>query len=357
MTRIENLREKLPKGFGAAIIIDGNNRYYFTEFRSSAGALVVTQDSSYFFTDFRYSEVAKSTVKGSEVAMAENLAKDVAKLVAEKGIKNVMMENCITVATADDYKKELGEGVVVDLTKTLTKATEECRMIKEDSELALMQKAQDISDDAFEYTLKQIKVGMSEREIMLILEGKMRELGAQDIAFDSIVVSGEKGSLPHGVPGERKVQKGDMITFDFGAKYNGYCTDITRTIAIGEISDEQREIYEIVKEAQQAGVDALKEGANGKALDKIARDIITDKGYGDYFGHGLGHSLGLYVHEEPRLSKISDAVMAAGMVVTVEPGIYLPGKYGVRIEDSCIVAKDGCRPLSRITKELITIEG
>ncbi len=354
MTRVEKLRRTLPKDFGAALILNGSNRFYLTGFRSSAGLAVITQTDAYFYTDSRYIEMAKRTINNFNIIETAKPAEAVAELLNENKITSCLMENVITVAEADRYKNEL-DGLKIDLSSRLVNAILSCREIKDELEIATIEKAQQITDDAFEQTLKEIKQGMTEREVMLILEGNMLKLGAEDAAFDSIIVSGENGSLPHGVPGDRKLQSGDMVTMDFGAKYGGYCTDMTRTIAIGEISQEQRNIYEIVKDAQLAGVDALKPNVRCADVDKVSRDVITKKGFGEMFRHGLGHSLGIDIHEDPRLAPASNDKTRIGMVLTVEPGIYIPEKYGVRIEDSCIVTETGCRPLSRITKELITI--
>ncbi len=354
MTRIEKLKERLPKDFGAAIVIDGHSRFYLTGFRSSAGALVVLPQGNFFLTDSRYIEMARRTVTGCEISEVTKFSESVGAILKKHGVKNCMMENTITVKMADQFKKDL-DGVSIDLSDTLVEAVLACRELKDEAELKLIAKAQDISDTAFELTLKEIAVGMTEQELKLTLENHMRRLGADDIAFDTIAVSGANGSLPHGVPSDKKLQNGDLVTIDFGAKYKGYCTDITRTIAIGEIGEEQRKIYEVVKEAQETAVQNLRPGADCLEMDKIARDIITENGFGEMFRHGLGHSLGIEIHEEPRLSPTAKRTVMEGMVLTVEPGIYLPEKYGVRIEDSCVVTKDGCRPLSRITKELITI--
>ncbi len=355
MNRIDGLRAKLPKDFDAAIIVNTHNRFYLTGFRSSAGALIVLAKNAYFLTDSRYIEMAGRTIEGCDISETADFAEGVAKVLKENGVKKVMMENTMSVKQADKFKAKFDD-IDVDLTDSLVEAVLACRELKDEVELAYITKAQEISDDAFEMMLKEVKVGMTEMQLKLILENNMRVLGADDIAFDTIAVSGANGSLPHGVPGDRKLQKGDLVTIDFGAKYKGYCTDITRTIAIGQISDEQRKVYEVVKKAQITAVQNLRPGADCRGLDKIARDIISDEGYGEMFRHGLGHSLGLEIHEEPRLSPTIDRCVLEGMVLTVEPGIYLPEKFGVRIEDSCVVTKDGCRPLSRITKELITIE-
>ncbi len=351
-SRIDNLKKRLPDT--VAVVLNAHNRYYLTDFRSSAGALIILPDKSYFLTDSRYIEMAKKTVLNCEVCEAVDLVKEIGKLFDKNGITRCMMEDIITVRQASKFKLAL-EKVEIDTSSTLNDAILACREIKDDVEISYIEMAQDITDTAFELTLKELKIGMSEWEVKLVLEGHMRRLGAEDIAFDTIAVSGENSSLPHGVPGERLLQNGDFLTLDFGAKYRGYCTDITRTVAIGAVDEEHIKVYNIVKRAQSEALRALAPGKLCNTVDAVARDIIKNEGYGDYFGHGLGHSLGIEIHEEPRLSPLCKKEVVKGMILTVEPGIYLPGKFGVRIEDSCVVTDDGARPLSRITKELIVV--
>ncbi len=338
----------------AAVVLNTHNRYYLTGFHSSAGALVILPEKSYFLTDSRYIEMADSVVTDCEVSEVVDLAKGVAEIFERHGIKRCMMEDIITVKQASKFELALPK-VMIDISEELNDAILACREIKDETEIGNIEKAQEITDTAFELTLKELKPGMSEWEVKLTLEGHMRRLGAENIAFDTIAVSGEKSSLPHGVPGERLLQNGDFLTLDFGAKYNGYCTDITRTVAIGPIDEEQIKVYNIVKQAQETALAALAPGKICSDVDAIARDIIKENGYDEYFRHGLGHSLGIEIHEDPRLSSLCKKTVLKGMVLTVEPGIYLPGKFGVRIEDSCVVTDDGARPLSRITKELITV--
>ena len=229
------------------------------------------------------------------------------------------------------------------------------RVVKDGAELALMQKAFDISCEAFDHILGFIKPGLSEKQIELALNFKMYELGAEALAFNTIVASGPNGSLPHAIPGERKVESGDMITLDFGAKYQGYCADMTRTVAVGKPKDEMRRIYGIVLRAQTTAQDALAPGKNCVDIDRIARNIIAGEGYGQFFGHGLGHSLGIDVHEDPRLSPVSQAKLETNLVITVEPGIYVPGLGGVRIENSCVITDTAARSLVSAPRELIIL--
>jgi len=224
--------------------------------------------------------------------------------------------------------------------------------VKDEEELKAIQHACDITCEAFEYICTYIKPGMTERQVQLALDYKMLELGAQDMAFSTIVASGENGSLPHAVPGDRVIKSGDLVTMDFGAKVDGYCSDMTRTVAVGEPSDKLREIYGIVLRAQEAAQAALAPGKNCADMDKIARDIIAEAGYGECFGHSLGHGVGIDIHEEPRLSSRSTDVLAPGHIVTVEPGIYVPGLGGVRIENTCVITDDGYKALCSASKEL-----
>ena len=200
-----------------------------------------------------------------------------------------------------------------------------------------------------------MKPGMTELEAAAELEYLMKQEGAEDLSFNTIVASGLNSSMPHAIPGTKQFEKGDFITFDFGCKYKGYCSDMTRTVVLGKASDKQKEIYNVVLKAQLAGLDALKAGKSGASVDKVARDIIADAGYGEYFGHGLGHSVGLFIHENPRLSPSDDTILKENMIETVEPGIYVPGLGGVRIEDMVVVTKEGHINLAHSPKELIEL--
>ncbi len=233
---------------------------------------------------------------------------------------------------------------------------EKLRTIKDDSELAIMQDAANLADRAFEHILGFIKPGVSEKAIALELEVYMRSQGATSSSFDTIVASGERSALPHGVASDRIIGRDEFVKLDYGAYYNGYCSDITRTVVVGKPSDKHREIYEIVREAQQYALDHLQPGMTGKEGDALTRDIITRYGYGEYFGHGTGHGLGMEIHEAPRLSLTGDIVLVPGMTVTVEPGIYLPGFGGVRIEDDIVMTDKGIRILTGSPKQLIVLD-
>jgi Xaa-Pro aminopeptidase len=229
------------------------------------------------------------------------------------------------------------------------------RIIKTANEVENIRTAQRITEEALSETLKLINDRITEKDLALELEYRMRKKGADGISFDLITISGKKTSMPHGVPGDRKIQKGDFITMDFGVIYQGYCSDMTRTVALGHATEEMKKVYDTVLQAQLAGIAATKAGVTGKQIDAAARQVITDAGYGDYFGHGYGHSLGMEVHESPNCNPKGETPMAENMVTSAEPGIYLPGKFGVRIEDVVVFTKDGCEILTASPKNLIII--
>ncbi|MNV34070.1 putative peptidase [compost metagenome] len=237
----------------------------------------------------------------------------------------------------------------------VSQAVEKLRMFKDEEELAVLRRAADLADDTFRHILKVIKPGMTERDVDLEMEFYMRSHGATASSFDTIVASGERSAMPHGVASEKVIQKGDIVTFDFGALLDGYCSDITRTIAVGDPGAKLKEIYEIVLESQLYALEHIKPGMTGREADALARDIIASKGYGDAFGHSLGHGLGMEVHEWPRLSMRSDDVLEPGMVVTVEPGIYVPGLGGVRIEDDVVVTATGVEKLTHSSKDFTVL--
>ena len=232
---------------------------------------------------------------------------------------------------------------------------EKIREVKDEAEIQLIQKASDIVDETFEYILTVAKAGMTEQQLKAKLESKMLELGAEGTSFDTIVASGVRGALPHGVASDKVINHGEMITLDFGAYYKGYSSDITRTFAIGEPDPQLKEIYNIVLEANLKGIEAAKKGITGKALDAVARDYITEKGYGDAFGHSLGHGIGLDVHEGPNLSRKSETELDVNNCVTIEPGIYIDGLGGVRIEDDILIKENGCERFTKCTKNLIIL--
>ncbi len=353
MSRLAKLRaEVAAAGVDAIMIMRPENRRYISGFHGSAGTLVVSQRRAYLLTDFRYIEQAKVQAPEFEVVRIGEPGVDALRdLLQADEIKSLGFEqDFVSYAQYEDLKQRLSVQLV-----PLSGIVEKLRLVKDETEIAHMQRATEIAEAAFEQVLPEIKVGRSELEIALDLEFAMRRLGAEGVAFPIIAASGPRSSLPHGRPTERVLQAGDFLTLDFGAISGGYCSDMTRTVVLGRPSDKQREIYNIVLEAQLKAQKAVCPGLPGKELDQVARDIITEAGYGEYFGHSLGHGVGLQVHEGPRASKTSTDVLQPGMIVTIEPGIYLPGWGGVRIEDMVLVTETGYHNFNSHDKELIII--
>lgn len=352
--RLDKLRKRLAtQGLEALLIGSGYNRQYISGFTGSAGWVLVTASKSWFLTDFRYTVQAAEQVQGFDIVEhGPDPIATVGELLRGEGISSLGFEQEHAVyAQFVKWGKTL-EGITLVPTPGLV---EELRMIKDESELSIMQEAADLADRAFQYIQGLIKPGMKESDIALELEVFLRTGGADSSCFDTIVASGERSALPHGVASSRIIGSNEFVKLDFGALYNGYCSDITRTVAVGEVSDKHREIYDIVLEAQLHALDHIRPGMTGKEADALARDVIAKYGYGDCFGHSLGHGLGMEVHEQPGLSKRSDTVLKPGMVVTVEPGIYMPGFGGVRIEDDVVITDSGIRILTSSTKQLIVL--
>lgn len=328
-----------------------SNIFYLSGY-TGEGLLVIGQGVKAIITDFRYVEQAQAQAPGyvvHAISNEVNHAQLAARLLFEHQITKALYEDdCLTVRAAKKLQEALGNIAL----ESLANQPEKLREIKDDSEIALISKACAISSKAFELVLHDVKPGMTEIQLKRLLENHLMDLGAQSTSFDTIVASGPNGSLPHAIPGERQLQKGDMITLDFGAKYKGYCADMTRTISLGQPEAKMLEVYNIVLEAQKASQDALAPGKLCQAMDSIARDYIKDKGYADHFGHGLGHAVGIDIHEDPRLSQKSQDALQPGHVVTVEPGIYLPGIGGVRIENTCLITETGARSLVDASREL-----
>lgn len=347
---VEKIRGFLKEG-ETALITTPYSRRYVTGFESSAGAVVISKSRAVFIIDFRYIEVAKSVIKGLDVVLQGKLYEQIAEIA---GTDKILCENIVTVAELGEFGRRLS-GNKVEPSEKLSDLLYELRAIKTPEELEYMDKAQQITDYAFSEILKFIRAGMTELEVAAELEYTMKKQGAVEFAFQTICVSGENSSKPHGVPGLRRLQDGDFLTMDFGARYNGYCSDMTRTVAIGHVTEEMRKVYGLVLKAQLDTLAAAKPGVKGSQLDKVARDIIYNAGYEGCFGHGLGHSVGLEIHENPRASAACDTELLAGMLMTVEPGIYLEGRFGVRIEDMVVLTENGCRDFTRSPKELIIL--
>ncbi len=354
ISRIKGLQKSLEKG-EAALIFDPSNRFYFTGFRSSAGIVAVTETKAVFLIDFRYVEKAKSVVTSAEVVLSTNMYKQLCEFLKCEGVKRVYLENESIDLAAFLKLKEVLSGIEISTENKIQRAITELRTLKRDEEIACIKAAQEITDETFSYILDRIKIGKTEREIALEMEFFARKNGSEGVAFDFIVVSGKNSSLPHGVPTEKPLEKGDFLTMDFGARVGGYCSDMTRTVAVGEVGDKQREVYDTVLKAQSMALEKIKEGVSCKEIDAVARDYIYTHGFENCFGHGLGHSLGIDVHESPAFNTRDGSVLKRGTVMTVEPGIYLEGMFGVRIEDMVVVTKDGCENLTKSPKELIIV--
>lgn len=338
-----------------ALITSEINRRFLTGFHSSAGAVLITPEKSYFITDFRYIRAAGAAVKNMEVKEHHGMSKAILELCAEHKINTLFTEQKgMTVFDLKMYENLLS-GIKITADGFLDGQIDCMRKIKNSEQLLCVKKAQSITEKAYNEVLKTIKTGMTEREIALELEYLMKKNGAERTAFDLIVVSGENGAKPHGVPGERRICKGDFITMDIGAVYNGYHSDMTRTVAISEVSDKQKNIYDIVLSAQLAALSAVRPGVKCCDIDAAARGIITKAGFGEFFGHSTGHGVGMEIHEAPNISSSNDGVLTAGMIITDEPGIYIPGEFGVRIEDMLFVTENGCENLTNITKKPVTI--
>ncbi|AIQ64777.1 Xaa-Pro dipeptidase [Paenibacillus stellifer] len=352
--RVSKLRNVVQDhGLDAILITSGINRRYLSGFTGSSGYVLITEEEAYLLTDFRYMTQASEQSKGLKVVQhAPSFVDTVRELLPKGGNCRLGFEqDDVTYGSYASYAEALKPATLVPVSQ----AVEKLRMFKDEEELAVLRRAADLADDTFRHILKVIKPGMTERDVDLEMEFYMRSHGATASSFDTIVASGERSAMPHGVASEKVIQKGDIVTFDFGALLDGYCSDITRTIAVGDPGAKLKEIYEIVLESQLYALEHIKPGMTGREADALARDIIASKGYGDAFGHSLGHGLGMEVHEWPRLSMRSDDVLEPGMVVTVEPGIYVPGLGGVRIEDDVVVTATGVEKLTHSSKDFTVL--
>jgi Xaa-Pro aminopeptidase len=353
MEKLERLRSSFAElNIDGLLIASSYNRRYISNFTGSAGVVLISQDKALFITDFRYVEQASKQCEGFEVVQhIGSIVEEVAEQAKKLGIKKLGFEqDHLTFATYSNYEKAV-EGELVPVSGVV----EKLRLIKAPSEIKILKEAADIADAAFKHILDFIKPGKTELDVSNELEFFMRKAGATSSSFDIIVASGYRGALPHGVASDKLIESGELVTLDFGAYYKGYISDITRTVAVGEPKPQLKEIYDIVLEAQLRGMAGIKPGMTGKEADALTRDYITEKGYGENFGHSTGHGIGLEVHEGPSLSAKSDLILEPGMIVTVEPGIYVPGLGGVRIEDDTLITETGNETLTHSTKELIIL--
>lgn len=352
--RVQKIREILTeKKLDGVLISNPYNMRYISGFSGATGYLLITQRESVLFTDSRYTIQAKEESDTFAVVELKNSYTELIKEWIEKEqIKILGFEGeDVQVSTYLQWKEAFPVEELKDTGTTIALL----RSIKTEEELEKLEEAERIGDKAFSKILEIIRPGMTELEVAAHLEFWMKQYGAEGLSFDTIAASGLNSAKPHAVPGRKVMEKGDFVTMDFGCIYEGYCSDMTRTIVLGKASRKQREIYECVLHAQLEALKFIRAGKTGQEVDKVARDIITNAGYGENFGHGLGHSVGLYIHEEPRLSKKDETVLAENMVVTVEPGIYVENFGGVRIEDMVVVTKEGCRNFAHSAKELIEI--
>lgn len=342
---------KLPKNVDGALIVSPENRRYFTGFNASDGFLFITKSGSVFLTDSRYIEAAKDKIICCEVEEQKGKLMDYAKRFNCKVL--AVEADRLTVTQLKNLRKAL-HGIKLTTVGT-DKIIDSFRAVKNEAEIENICKAQRIAEAAFDHILGFIKVGVTEKEVALELDHYMLSHGADSLSFETIAISGANTSKPHGVPTDKKIEHGDFVTMDYGAVVNGYHSDMTRTVAVGAASDEQKKIYKIVFEAQLAVLRVLKNGVKCSDADKAARDVITEAGYGEYFRHSAGHGVGIEIHEKPFISPKSTATLRSGNVVTDEPGIYIPGKFGVRIEDMALITENGCKNLTKAPKELIII--
>lgn len=355
--RLTRLRAEMSaRGLEAFLVMRPENRNYLSGFTGSAGYVLVTHDEAILFSDFRYrTQAVEQSPHCRFVEILNALPVEaIGQELANKKLKNMGFEK-------DIVSYAVYEALVAGLTGTevipSSGLVEELRAVKDAGELAIMRQAAKIADDAFSHILGFLKPGISELDVALELEIFMRKQGAKSSAFEIIVASGKRSSLPHGKASDKILETGDFVKLDFGAYYQGYNSDLTRTVVLGKPSDKQREIYEIVLESQLHALANIKPGMTGKEADALSRDIITAKGYGPFFGHSLGHGLGMIVHELPNLSvRAAGQVLRPGHVVTVEPGIYLPELGGVRIEDDIVITETGNEVLTHSTKEFLIIQ-
>ncbi|ASL66648.1 MULTISPECIES: M24 family metallopeptidase [Bacillus] len=351
--RITNIQKQLHNyGIDGLLITKKENRQYATNFTGSAGVVLIAAHKAIFITDFRYVDQAKTEIKAAEIIMHKgNLEEEVANQVSKLKIQKLGIEdNNMTLQQFKKLQKYIHTEMV-----PVCEIIEDIRLIKDTSEIETMKIAATIADEAFHHIVTFLKPGISETDVRDELEFFMRKKGATSSSFQIIVASGVRSSLPHGVASNKIIERGDIVTLDFGALYDGYCSDITRTVAIGEPSEEFQKIYNVVREALKRGTEAIKPGETAKSIDDITRNYITEHGYGQYFGHSTGHGLGLEIHEPLRLSQESKATLQEGMVVTVEPGIYIPNWGGCRIEDDIVITKDGYDVITKSNRELIII--
>ena len=358
MNHFSGIREQLaPHELDAILLTEEANRFYATGFHSSGtdGAALITRRHTYYLTDGRYIEAAgnalPSDVLFRQTAAGKNYQFFLKEILAEEKLEKVGFENAaMTVADWEKYRRELPCTLV-----PASDILKELRQRKDAEELQALEDAQRIAERTLDDILREIRPGITERELAARIQYLLLHYGASDKSFDPIVVSGPNGSLPHGVPSEREIRAGEFVTMDFGCIYHGYCSDMTRTVAVGCVTDEMRTVYQTVLDAQLAGIAAARPGVTGKDVDAAARTVIERAGFGQYFSHSFGHGVGVEIHEAPNASSINDKPLPAGAVISAEPGIYIPGRLGVRIEDVIVLQESGARNLTNAPKDLLVL--
>ena len=354
MNHLKQITEKLPEyGLDAMLITSEAGERYAIGFHGE-GLLLITREETHYTTDGRYIEAAQEQVQGADVKLVTRDSSHLAQARAfleERGLHNVGFESGnMTVDAHRRYSQEL-PCILTPAQQLL----DDLRASKDEEELAVMRHAQEITDGAFKAVLDFIRPGMTEREIAARLVYEMMRRGGEKVSFDPIVAAGPNGSRPHAVPGDQVVDTGMFITMDFGCTVDGYCSDMTRTVAMGEPTDEMEQVYATVLAAQRAGINAARAGATGREVDAAGRQVIAEAGYGEYFTHSFGHSLGIDIHESPNASPSETRPLPAGAVISAEPGIYIPGRFGVRIEDVLVLKEGGCEDITRSPKDLIVL--
>jgi len=343
----------------AVIIKSDINRYFFSGVNSSNGVFLLAKGKAYLFVDFRYFETAKKRAyKGITVVLVDKMIDAILKALMENSCKTVMFEyNEITLSDFMTYKNKLTSDSDISIIEGdfLSGIISKIRMVKDEEEIKSIKIAQQMTDETFTYIINKIHRGMTEKDIALDMEFYMRKLGSEGVSFPFIVLSGRNTSLPHGEPSGKELNSGDFLLMDFGAVYNGYHSDMTRTITINSVTNEQRTVYNTVLKAQKDAIKSIRVGAVCKSIDKIARTVIDNAGYVGCFGHSLGHSLGLDIHENPSFNTVCETILSNNMLLTVEPGIYLENKFGVRIEDIVIIKDEACINITKSNKELIIV--
>jgi Xaa-Pro aminopeptidase len=355
--RLNKLRDIFDDKNTALLITNEKNIYYFTGFQKSEGALLVTYDEVYLLVDFRYYEAACNIAKACKVQQFSNLTASIIELMNKHNANTLNIEaKSFTLDRYNHFLRAFNEkGISINSNGLLDKKIENLRLRKSQNELSFISEAQKITEKAYKEVLNYVKVGETERNVAIELEYLMKKYGAEDISFDLITITGKKTSLPHGVPSDDVICSGDFFTMDIGAIYNGYHSDMTRTVAVEFCNDKQKEIYNTVLSAQLAGLDAVKSGVKASFVDKTCRDVIKNAGYGENFGHSTGHGVGLDIHEMPFVSPKGETLLTSGMVITVEPGIYIENEFGVRIEDMISVTDNGYKNFATLSKELIIV--